>query len=147
VRGLISRLERGYAMVWTAAMLPFLLIVVGLTVDGGVMFDGQRNLQNIADAAARAGAMQIDQNVYRQTNGATVALDQNAARDVAAQSVAGEGSDLKGTITADGQRVTVKVERDVPTSFMQIAGIKTVHLTAIAPAEVRFGIERGNKQP
>lgn len=146
MRRLIARLERGYAMVWTAAMLPFLLIVVGLTVDGGVMFDGQRDLQNIADAAARAGAMQIDQNVYRQTNGASVVLDQNAARDAAAQSVAGEGG-VQGTITADSQRVTVKVERDVPTSFMQIAGIKTVHLTAIAPAEVRYGIERGNKQP
>ena len=146
MRRLIARLERGYAMVWTAAMLPFLLIVVGLTVDGGVMFDGQRDLQNIADAAARAGAMQIDQNVYRQTNGASVVLDQNAARDTAAQSVAGEGG-VQGTITADSQRVTVKVERDVPTSFMQIAGVKTVHLTAIAPAEVRYGIERGNKQP
>ena len=146
MRRLIARLERGYAMVWTAAMLPFLLIVVGLTVDGGVMFDGQRDLQNIADAAARAGAMQIDQNVYRQTNGASVVLDQNAARDTAAQSVAGEGG-VQGTITADSQRVTVKVERDVPTSFMQVAGIKTVHLTAIAPAEVRYGIERGNKQP
>ena len=138
--------ESGQALVWAAVMLPFLFIpIVGLTVDGGIVFDARRELQNAADAAARAGAMQVDVRTYRESAGTRVVLDQASARQIASEYLAGHSPGLSGSVATDAQRVVVEVSRDVPTSFLRIVGVNTVRIGASAPAEVRFGIERGNR--
>ena len=134
----------GQAIVWTAVMLPLFLSVVGLAIDAGLVFNARRELQNVADAAARAGAMQVDERVYRASAGATVVLDQAAAGRVASEYLTGQGSNLSARIAAEPQRVTVEVERQVPTSFLRLAGINNIRIGASAPAEVRHGIERGS---
>ena len=53
---LLRSAHRGQAIVWTAVMLPLFLAIVGLAADGGLVFSARRELQNIADSAARAGA-------------------------------------------------------------------------------------------
>ena len=136
--------QRGQAIVWVAVMLPLFLSVVGLAIDGGIVFDARRELQNVADSAARAGAMQIDQETYRATSGETVVLDQPAARQVADEYAAGQGVGI-ATIAVEPQRVVVTVSRDVPTSFLRLVGIATVRVSATAPAEVRYGIDRPNR--
>ena len=138
-------LERAVVAAWVAVMMPFFLTAVGLTLDGGLAFDARRELQNTADTAARAGAMQVDQQVYRDSNGATVVLDQASARATAAQYVASQGPDVQAVISSDDQHVLVSVSRDVPTNFLRIAGIDKVHIAATAPAEVRYGIDKANK--
>gem|GEM_PF-5201525 len=55
--------QSGQLVVWTAVMLPLFLSVIGLAADGGIAFGARRELQNVADSAARAGAMQVDQRV------------------------------------------------------------------------------------
>ena len=137
-------LERAVVAAWVAVMMPFFLTAVGLTLDGGLVFDARRELQNTADTAARAGAMQVDQQVYRDSNGATVVLDQASARATAAQYVASQGPDVQAVISSDDQHVLVTVSRDVPTNFLRIAGIDKVHIAATALAEVRYGIDRAN---
>lgn len=137
--------ERAVVAAWVAVMMPFFLTAIGLTLDGGLVFDARRELQNTADAAARAGAMQVDQQVYRDSNGATVVLDQGSARATAAQYVASQGPDLQAIISSDDQHVLVSVSRDVPTNFLRIAGFDKVHIAATAPAEVRYGIDKANK--
>ena len=57
--------QAGQAIVWAAVMLPLFLAVVGLAIDGGVVFAARRELQNVADAGARPGAMQVDHGAYR----------------------------------------------------------------------------------
>lgn len=135
--------QRGQAIVWVAVMLPLFLSVVGLAIDAGIVFDARRELQNAADAAARAGAMQVDEQTYRASSGATVVLDQPAARRVAAEYAAQQGVGV-AVIAVEPQRVVVEVSRDVPTSFLRLVGISTVRVTATAPAEVRYGIDRPN---
>ncbi len=132
--------ERGQAIVWVAVMLPLFLSVIGLAIDGGIVFSYRRELQNVADSAARAGAMQIDQQVYRDSAGETVVLDVAGAQQVAAEYLASQGAGLSGTIAADQRQVVVQVGRDAPTSFLRLVGINTVHITATAPAEARVGI-------
>jgi Flp pilus assembly protein TadG len=127
-------------------MLPLFLSIVGLAIDGGLAFNARRELQNVADSAARAGAMQVDQRVYRETAGASVVLDEATARQVAGEYVASQGSGLAASITAEPQRVVVQVSREVPTSFLRLAGINTVRIGATAPAEVRYGIQQANRQ-
>ncbi len=135
----------GQAIVWTAVMLPLCLSVVGLAIDAGILFSARRELQNVADSAARAGAMQVDVRAYRESSGANVVLDQAAARDAAAEYVAQQGKGMAATVVAEPQRVVVSVSRDAPMSFLRLVGITTVRVSATAPAEVRYGIERANR--
>jgi Flp pilus assembly protein TadG len=133
--------QNGQVIVWVAVMLPLFLSVVGLAIDGGLAFNARRDLQHVADAAARAGAMQIDEQRYRQSGGATVVLDLASARQVATAYVMTQDAQLGATITVEPQRAVVEVSREIPTSFLRVVGITTVRITAAATAEVRYGIE------
>lgn len=137
--------ERGQALVFAAVMLPLFFAVVGLAVDGGQVFNARRELQNVADTAARAGAMQIDQRVYRESAGQRVVLDAESARAIAASYLAGQRAGLEAQVSADPERVVVQVSREVPTSFLRLVRIDSVRIGATAPAEVRYGIERANR--
>jgi Flp pilus assembly protein TadG len=146
--GGIARLgggEAGQALVWTVVMLPLFLAVVGLSIDAGTVFDARRDLQNVADSAAQAGAMQIDQGVYRQSSGQTVVLDATAARAAAGQYVASQGGGMVGAITVGPQTVVVRVSRSVPTGFLRLVGIGSVCITGTAPAMARYGISGENR--
>jgi len=146
--GLRSRLtmrQRGQLIIWTAVMLPLFLSIVGLAIDGGLVFAARRELQNAADAAARAGAMQIDEGVYRESSGATVALDRGRARAIAAEYLAGRGTSLEASIKVEPERLVVQVSREVPTSFVRLVGIRSVPIAASASGEARHGIERGSR--
>ena len=143
--GVLGAAQRGQAVAWTAVMLPLFLAIVGLAADGGLVFSARREIQNVADSAARAGAQQIDVRVYRESRGHTVVLDESAARRVAAEHVARQGSDLQARIEVDPSRVRVEASRDARTSFLRLVGIGTVRVRATATAEVRHGIERGEQ--
>ncbi len=132
--------EYGQAIVWVAVMLPLFLSIVGLAIDGGIVLSYRRELQNVADSAARAAATQIDQQAYRDSAGSSVVLDVASARQVAAEYLTSQGMELTGTIVADPDRVVVRVEREVPTSFLRLAGITTVRIPATAPAAARVGV-------
>lgn len=144
-KGTAGNDQVGQAIVWVAVMMPLLLSVVGLAIDGGLVFSARRELQNVADAAARAGAMQIDLQRYRASLGTSVELDTDRAKQVAAAYVAAHGLRLQVQISPERQRIVVEVSRAVPTSFLRLAGITTVHLSATSPAEARYGIDRGNR--
>ena len=137
------RARCGQAIVWAAVMLPLLLAVVGLAIDGGIVFDNRRALQDVADSAARAGAMQIDQQIYRSSSGQTIVLDQPDAQQVAAEYVSSQGTGMTATVQTDAQHVVVTVNRAVPTSFLRIVGIDSVQISAKATAEVQHGITQG----
>jgi len=140
----VARATRpGQAIVWTAVMLPLFLATVGLAADGGLVFAARRELQNVADSAARAGAQQIDLQAYRESRGRSVSLDMSAARRAAAEYSTSQGSDLDVRVEPESQRVRVQITRDAPTSFLRLIGIATVRVSASATAEVRHGIERG----
>jgi Flp pilus assembly protein TadG len=132
--------QSGQAAAWVSVMLPLFLAVIGLAIDGGIVFAHRRELQNVADSAARAGATQIDVSAFRAGRGDTVVLDAGAARQTAGEYLASRGSGLRGEVTADSRQVVVRVEQDVPTSFLSLVGIGTVRITATAPAEARVGI-------
>jgi Flp pilus assembly protein TadG len=135
----------GQVIVWTAVMLPLFLSIVGLALDGGLVFAARREAQNATDAAARAGAMQIDERVYRESGGTRVVLDPARARATAAEYVAGYGTSLTASVVAEPQRLTVEVSRDVSTSFIRLVGLGTVRITASATGEARHGIDRGTR--
>jgi len=142
---LFRRSEAGQALVWVAVMLPLFPSVIGLSIDAGTVFDARRELQNVADSSARAGAMQIDQNAYRASSGATVVLNPAAARQATAQYISTRGTGFAATIDVKPQGVVVQVSRSVPTNFLRLVGIGTVRISATAPAAPRFGIQAENR--
>jgi uncharacterized membrane protein len=134
--------QRGQVLVWTAVMLPLFLAIVGLALDGGLVFAARREAQNAADAAARAGAMQIDERVYRESGGTRVVLDAARARAVAADYLANAGTGFTGSVAAEPEGLVVQVSRMVPTSFIRLVGIGQVRISASTTGEPRYGIER-----
>ncbi len=133
------RSQRGQVIVWVAVMLPFFLAIIGLASDGGLVFEQRRELQSLADAAARIGANQLDQGAYRASD--LTLLDPAAAQGAAETYLTKQAPGLGGTVVANRQRVVVHVQRQVPTSFLRIVRITTVTVGATAVAEVRHGIE------
>ncbi len=145
MRRLARHSESGQAIVWVVVMLPLFLSAIGLSIDGGVVFAARRELQNVADGAARAAAAQIDLRTYRESAGNTVVLDAPRARQAAVGYLAEQGTGVTGAVDAQPRRVVVQVSRDTPTAFLRIVGISTVHIEATAPVEVRYGVERGSR--
>ncbi|MBN9492550.1 hypothetical protein J0H33_04295, partial [bacterium] len=125
------------ALVMVAVMMVGLVSVVGLVSDGGLVFAQRRDLQNAADAAAAAAAMQIDEDAYRATG--EVVLDQRRARETAAQYLDAEAG-VDFVVLASPERVEVTVSREASTGFLGLIGIDSIDVNARASAEPRYGV-------
>lgn len=134
--------RRGQALLWVALLLPVFLSVVGLALDGGIVFAARRQAQNAADAAARAGAQEIDIARYRDTG--EVVLDDGWARYEARRYAAGLGSP-DASIGIAGNQVFVTVRREVPLSFLRLVGVASVRIEASAVAAPVYGIAEGRR--
>ncbi len=129
--------EGGQIIVLVAILMVGLVAVVGLVTDGGLVFSQRRDLQNAADAAALAGAMQIDENAYRASG--AVALDEGAARQAAEEYLAAE-SNISYSVLVRPARVEVSVSRHASTGFLKVIGIDGFEISANASAEPRHGV-------
>ena len=129
--------ERGQIIVLVAILMVGLVAGVGLVTDGGLVFSQRRDLQNVADAAALAGAMQIDEDAYRDSG--AVALDEGAARQ-AAEEYLGAESNVTYSVVVRPARVEVSVSRQASTGFLKVIGIDGFEISANASAEPRHGV-------
>jgi hypothetical protein len=130
--------ESGAVVPLTAVMLLGLLAIAALVIDGGVLFAERRDLQALADGAARAGAMAVDEELLRETG--AVRLDPSAARAAAGRYLAG-GFQGEVQIDADTLSVTVDLEESRATLMMGLLGVRAVSVAAHAVARPRVGIE------
>jgi len=133
------REETGAVVPLTAVMLLGLLAVAALVIDGGVLFAERRDLQSLADGAARAGAMAVDEELLRETG--DVRLEPVAGRTAAGRYLAAGGFQGEVQIDADTMSVTVDLEESRPTLMMGLLGVRAVSVTAHALARPRVGIE------
>ncbi len=130
--------DEGQVLVMVALMMVGVVSVVGLVSDGGLVFAQRRDLQNVADAAAAAGAMQIDEAAYRSTG--EVVLDEQLARDAAVLYLDAEGN-LDYVVSVLSDRVEVSVSRRATIGFLQVTGLDGIEVSASASAEPRYGVE------
>ena len=134
---------RSQALVFLAAVLPLFLAVIGLALDGGHLFAERANLQAVADASARAGAVRLDtQRMYREGTGAVFLSPDDAAaaaRDYATYH--GLATEAIGAV-ADDQVVAVQLHEDVPTVFVRVVRIDTITIRASSTASGRYGVDR-----
>ncbi|MDP9381825.1 MAG: Tad domain-containing protein [Chloroflexota bacterium] len=139
---MIGRPVKGQSILLVAVLLPLFFAIIGLVVDAGILFDERRELQNTADSAARAGAMEVDVAVYRRSKGARVVVNERRARAAVARNLAGRDIAYAEKIQTAG--VEVRVQREVRLSFLTLLGFRSVTIGAVAVAEVRHGIRDAN---
>jgi Flp pilus assembly protein TadG len=125
-----------------ALLVPFMFALLGLSVDGGQMLVTQRQIQGVAEGAARAGAEQLDENSARSSPTAPASLDPSLAWQAAADYIAAQPPGLSAGIDTDARQVTVKVtSAAVPVVFLPAIGYwAPIHVRAMAAARPRTGI-------
>src|SRR5438477_12689451 len=81
---LMRRRSAAQALVWLTLALPLFVSSAGLAIDGGVLLASRRQVQSVADGAARAGATRLDLQRLRDSGGTEVQLDTALATQAAA---------------------------------------------------------------
>jgi uncharacterized membrane protein len=134
------RSESGAVAPLVAVMLLGLLALAALVVDGGVLFAARRDLQGLADGAARAGAMAVDVETLRETE--EVRLDPQEAENAAFAYLQGAGFGGGSSVSADILRVTVHLSDARSTVMMGLLGVDRVQVEAQSVARPRTGIDQ-----
>jgi uncharacterized membrane protein len=133
--------QSGQVVIIFAITLIGLLAVTALVVDGGLLFAARRNLQSLADGAARTGAMSLDENLLRSSSGSTIQLDPTSAEQAVRQYLSSSGYSDVAEVSADSSSVRVELTEQRQTLLMGIAGIRTITGTATSVASPEAGTE------
>jgi Flp pilus assembly protein TadG len=118
-----------------------LFAVAGLVLDGGLALSAKAQALDAAQAAARAGAQELDLEVYRTRNIAR--LDPPQAATAARGWLASAG--LHGDVNATTSTVTVTVRRTSRTQLLQLVGVRQLAVSASATAAAVQGVVGPNQ--
>ena len=137
----MTRDEQGQAAALLIGVLFLGLLFVGFAIDGARLFTARRDLQNVADSAALAGASEIDASVYRASGGAEVRLDARGARAAVDEIVRASSlpADTAIDVQITGDRVVVRIARPVRLRFLGLAGLGPQRIGAHASAAPQTG--------
>lgn len=122
--------ERGSMTVWALGMLVATFLFVALLVDGGSMLRRRSEVFGAASAAARVGAQQLDE---RQAVEGVAVLEPIAAERAALAYLNDRG--LSGSVSVDGDLVTVEVTATAKLQMFSLVGGDGVSFTATASAQ------------
>jgi hypothetical protein len=125
-----------FVVVLTVALIAF----AGLVLDAGVALSAKVQALDAAQAAARAGAQQLNLTVYRTSNIAQ--LDPPRAEAAARGWL--QAANLQGTVTATTTTVTVTVQRTSHTQLLQLVGVRSLNVSATATATALHGVTGPN---
>jgi Flp pilus assembly protein TadG len=132
--------EDGQILVLTVVVALALLAILGLVADGGLVLARHRELQGVADAAARAGAAQLDETSYRASNGRTATLNPTQAHAAAARYLRTVRFSGQASIAAGPTQVTIGLSEMVRPIIFGSVGIGPIRLAVHAVARPRTGI-------
>lgn len=110
--------------------------IVGVAVDGTRAFVFRRTLQSAADAAALAGAGELDTQRYYSTRGRSVSLDPGSAEATAHKLLALRGLGAQTHVRVAEDRVTVTLRSTIPTLFLRVVGVTKLPVAAEAASEL-----------
>lgn len=134
--------QRGEYLVHFVLLFPVAIVMLGLVIDGGFMYQQYRYAQTTVEAAAQAASHQIDVNHFRTTD--EVVLDQSGATAVAQKFIALNKTQylVQTQITTQPTRITVWGKAKIPTIFFRIFGIRELVVTVSGQGYPAFGINR-----
>jgi Flp pilus assembly protein TadG len=132
--------EDGQILILTVVVALALLAILGLVADGGLVLARHRELQGVADAAARVGAAQLDEASYRASNGRTANLNPTQAQAAAGRYLRTVRFSGETSITANPSQVTIGLSEVVRPIIFSSVGIGPIRLAVHAVARPRTGI-------
>ena len=132
--------EDGQILVLTVVVALALLAILGLVADGGLVLARHRELQGVADAAARVGAAQLDEASYRASNGRIAILDPTHAQAAAGRYLRTVRFSGQVNIAASPTQVTIGLSEVVRPIIFSSVGIGPIRLAVHAVARPRTGI-------
>jgi hypothetical protein len=123
--------QRGMSLSpFIVGILPALLIMIGLVVDGGAQASAQRQAEGLAAAAARAAA---DDTASARLAGGTLDVPHAIAR---ARAVIEQRPGMEADITVADGRVSVRTRISVPTVLLSLIGVKQLAAHGSADADL-----------
>lgn len=137
VRGSVRGDESGFAALWFMGLVVGFLIVAGVGLDLWRIFSDRAGMAAAVDAAADAGAAQIDEGAFRSGR---LALDPGRAESAARDNLAtqGDARRLSATdVAAEAQRITVRGEGYVALTLLRIIVADPIRVEVTAVAEPR----------
>jgi len=124
----------GKALALVAIMLPTLFAVAGLVFDAGTMLATRREMQNAADAAVSAAAMDLSMANGSQVN-TTAALYVQQLNGLADATVTVNDPPTSGAYAGVANHLELVVEQDVTFSFASFLGVsnsRTISVRSVA---------------
>ncbi|MGA3221339.1 MAG: pilus assembly protein TadG-related protein [Acidimicrobiales bacterium] len=132
--------EEGTVTAFVVVFMFALILLAGLVIDGGLTLAAQVRAIDEAQAAARAGAQEIDVALLRSTG--QVTLDPALASQAAESYLAATGD--AGTVQVDGDEVEVSVSISQPMQILSLAGIAHLTVTGHGSAFPSVGVDAGS---
>ena len=124
--------EHGAIGVFLAVLVPGLLLIIGLAVDGGAKVAATQRANAIADEAARAGGQALDVSAALAGQ---VRVDPASAVAAAQDYLHRNG--VQGAVTVvDGDTLTVSTTITEPTTFLGLIGIQTMTVEGSGTADL-----------
>ena len=127
--------ERGQVIAFLVVMTAGFIAIAGLVDDGGRALSGRVRALDEAQAAARAGAQQINLTLLREDG--SVELDAPVAVQAADQYLSTVGD--AGVVTVSGNSVHVTVTVNVPTQILGAFGVTNLTVSAEGEATAEEG--------
>ena len=124
--------DGGLISLYLVAMMIGLLAMAGLVVDGGNAINARQRAADLAQQAARAGADALSPASLHTAEPSQLRADPGAATR-AAYTVLSAGG-VTGTVTVDGNAVTVSVTVHEKTTVLSAFGLTEVAGSAAATA-------------
>ena len=118
--------ESGYASILVLGFTLIAIGVAGVAIDGTRAFLYRQSIQNAADAAALAGASEVDRQSYYASSGRDLKLDPAAARSKAAEWLGLRGIDAAIQIETSEDNVRVILRSQIDTTFLRVIGVGSV---------------------
>lgn len=133
--------ERAFVLLWFAILLIVLLGFAGFAIDVANWWLQAEKLQRAADSGAHAGVVFLPGDLPTASATARQTIKQNGY-------TLGGGSATTGKISqeANPNRLRVDLRTEVPTFFVHLLGIKTVHIDRHAVAEYVAPVPMGSPQ-
>lgn len=128
--------DAGSGAVFLVVVASALILVIGLTFDGGQILAGRRQAIDVAQQASIAGAQAVDLTQARQGN-----VTINGAAVVAAANNHLASAGYSGTVSVTGTEVTVVVTDTVDMSILSIIGLGSQTVTGQGSSRIVRGVD------
>ena len=130
--------EGGLAALWFLGLMVGFLAFAGVALDLWRVFSERAGVAAAVDAAAHAGAAEIDEASFREGR---VALDPARAEDAAWANLSAQSDAIRfsaSEVIATPEHVTVRAEEQVQLTLLRLVTSQPIRVEVTAVAEPRY---------